>query len=432
MTRILFLTTTCILPFMSLPAMADCSPDSVGAGESVVCTGSDIDGFEDGSDLIDITVESGAEITTGGKGIDADGDEVTVIVDGVIASGDEGVNGGGDDMAVVVGITGSIHGDVRGIDARDGDRLTVINDGTITAGEKAIRNDDSEGAYIYNSLTGVIAGGTEGIEGGDAAVIINEGVVTGVDDAVQVEDFALIENFGRIENVGTDPSDPQDAIDIDSGTVINHAGGVIRSTLDAAIDFDAEAQDVGIIENHGVISGTIGVLTDPANTFAQLVYNEAGGVIEGTSGAALDLGQGEDFLSLVAGSELRGAALMGDGDDKVVFGSGFFSDPGSLLSDGALFDGGEGYDLVGLTGVGLDDILGARLAGGDLTLRLAAHLGTGTLLFRNWEGVELAEATWAVADLAANFAAPVPLPGGLVLLGGGLAGFGLIRRRARA
>ncbi len=211
----LLATTAALALLTAMPASADCTR----SGTDVTCTGTDADGFRERRDAVDVTVGVGASVTN------ATGDALRLQAGGSIAIGAGGrvatTGPDGDDAIQVEGVT------------------VITNDGTIDGFDEGINADG------VLTLTNGVAG-----------------VIRANDDAVKGEDVRIV-NFGLIENVGTDATDPQDAIDLDYGSVVNEASGVIRSTLDAAIDFDeTEVETASTIVNRGLIEGISAVLTD--------------------------------------------------------------------------------------------------------------------------------------------------------------------------
>lgn len=468
-------------------AHADCDDLSPGGGDTVTCTATDIfDGpdaietreLDDGSSNVTVNVLSGAVIDTTASGEDAiklkdidntvnnagtinGGDEaivggngLTVDNDGVITAVDQGIVGENEDDSAADNVrvlnSGSIVTQDRAINMDDGTGLFVRNDagaliqagdegiqggegltlenaGTLTAVEKAV-DANGDNVSITNEATGVIRStANEGIETEDNATIVNRGLIQGFDDAIQVGEGALIENFGTIENTQTfadidaDPGlEAQDAIDIDSGTIIN--SGTIRSTTNAAIDYDPGAA-TSTITNSGLISGTIAVNTDDADTAGQEIFNA--GTLTGTQGKALHLGQGADKLVNIQGSSIIGGADFGAAADAMVFEADFFDLAVGSFAGGALFDGGEGEDTVSFLGLSSLDITGVSLAGGEVLLSVMGGGGEAVLRLLSWESFEFTDGTLDVDGLVAA----VPLPGGLLLLGSALAGIGFAARR---
>ncbi|WP_211097097.1 VPLPA-CTERM sorting domain-containing protein [Aliishimia ponticola] len=362
---------------------------------------------EDGDPASDLEIYNGgrlngtATIVAGGDAIKG-GDGLYLENYGVIAAGDDLIQG--------ESATGP---------AND---VSVLNFGEMTAVDKGITVGD--GLVLDNAFGAVIQSlENEAVEAGDNAVIYNAGGIFGFDDAIQVGEGAFIENYGTIENTQTAADiaadltlEAQDAIDIDSGYIYNE--GTILSVTNAAIDYDPGASE-SVIENFGIISGTIGVNTDDADTASQFVSNA--GLIEGTEGTALFLGQGDDALLNVTGSEIAGGADFGAGADLMVFDASFFDMTTGLFADGSLFAGGEGEDTLIFEGVASIETLLTDLGGDVFKLSIFGALGQTDLTLTSWENIVFADAL-----------APVPLPAGAVLFGTALAGLGLAGRRRRA
>lgn len=308
-------------------------------------------------------------------------------------------------------------------------QVTVETGAEVTGGAtaRALRLDD-DGTITIQSGAIVRSDANEGIEADNDTTVVNFGVIEGFDDALQVNDGALIDNYGRIENIGTNVDDPQDAVDIDSGVINNYAGAVIRSTLDAAIDVDGGERGDVTINNAGLISGTIGVLQDPENLSAQIITNE--GTLTGTSGVAFDLGFGQDRYVHKAGAELNGSGIFGSDDDVMAIHA--LDIAGPFGGRGALMDGGEDFDLFDLSAFSVTMLTFASYGGTVLTMGLNGGGGEVLFTLTNWESILFSDFSGSQSDVAARFTdpAPVPLPAGGLLLAFALAGLTGLRRRA--
>lgn len=487
-TTALTLSIAVPLSVMASAAAADCvSDDPHKDGATVICSGTDTDGYNQfnlgdlGLDEITLTVQGSAvvnddtipltfpEFPADDDEEDAARDAAAVIylkdenditIDGMVSSAKRFATAVYVDDESTITVNGSIVTTGREARGIDGDKdITVIINGSITTqGEDADAVNVNEGDAGLTSITinaggsittmmpgsdaidikentiitnhGTIIAAKEGVNAeGDNHTLINTGTIQAIDDAVQLGEGVMVTNSGLIENIGTDLGDPQDALDIDSGMVLNTASGVIKSTLDAAIDFDGSAND-SEVENHGLITGTVAIMVEKfevgnVNTAAQVVKNH--GTIIGTTGLALDLGEGADVYEHHVGAMLTGGADFGQGDDAMTI---FGLETGLFGGTGALFDGGADEDVLSFDSYAFADLTGLAFDGSIFDLSFGGAGGLFQISVTGWENFSFTDGSYDVAYMAAA-ATPsaVPVPAGLVLLASALGGFGVLRRR---
>ncbi len=419
------LLSAALVPFTAGASLAACveSPTNI-----YVCSGS-ASGFTDNDPGVQVTVNSGATVSRStGDGLRLRGLGSEVVNNGTIEGvGDnDGIDGG---TGLTVTNNGTIKGGARGIDTDQLSNVTITNTGTITAVNKAIRNQNGANGKLTNSGT-IFSATNEGYESGDNAVILNSGTIEAQDDAVQIGQNGKITNSGTIRSFRNlaPGAEQQDAIDIDSGEIVNEATGLIEAEANAGIDFDGSAITSTII-NHGRIRGTTGVLVDKGgddplneNTAAQIIDNY--GTIEGYDGLALDLGAGNDVLNLYAGGELIGGADFGKDDDAL----NIYGNLLGQVAGGAALDGNLGFDTVNFADLTLDNVLRAVFKDDIFSLRLDTGSTKYALNLRNWESYRFGDDSFDRDQILA--VAPVPLPATGILLLASLGGIVLLRRRA--
>jgi hypothetical protein len=449
------------------PALADCEP----VGTTVTCAADDTDGFKSDESGLTITIDSGVTVTGPGKVIDVT-NAITFTNNGTAtgAGGDvveadngfTGTNNGtisatsptGSNKAVQFGSDGSftnaagatVTSNEEAVDA--GDRATITNEGTITSFDRSI--DAGADAVILNTGT-IISTNDEGIETNNGANITNHGDISANDDVLNPAELAIILNTGTMTSLAGD------VIDVDSGTITNEGTMLTRSDAEAAIDFDASLYDATITNEAGaVIEGGTGIMVelgggeDPANLRGQHVTNA--GRITGRAGTALNLGAGEDSLTLLDGGVIEGVADFGADADRFVMDGTMGTIVGQALIPGApvafvatfgvpaapmpFFNGGAGQDTVVFDAlVTLADILGISAFddGTNAGLALDFRNGSGSasqLRFIDFERFEIAGGLYRIDN---GELTPVPLPASLPLMAAvmGVLGWGA-RRRARS
>ena len=329
----------------------------------------------------------------------------------------------GSRSGLVVNNWGSISGARHGITADNG--LTVTNQ---AGGEIIGRNGSGVGSDGTGTVTnyGTISGRYAGA--GQAYDHLNDGSSTvnnGDGDGVDIDGVATIVNHGRIEGLGAGGVDSggapngADGIAAGGGSIVNHAGAVIYGQskgilIDDGANGSAVASGRGTasapgaaasIVNAGQIIGEQKTAIGLVGDYADQLDNQAGGIIRGgaasvrvdellstTAAAAVQMGAGNDSLNnagLIEG--LNGLAVdMGTGDDQL-----------TLLSGGSfsgLVDGGDGNDRLLLDGAG----------GGSL--------GRTT----GFEQLDVRQGDWSLGS--DGFAGSVQVFGGASLLNGGTIG----------
>jgi outer membrane autotransporter protein len=386
--------------------------------------------FVSGSLLID---NSGIIRSTTGQGLDLDAlrsaGATTTIINraGGLIRGDasDGMKTGANATITNDGeiSTGDAHNadeKFDGIDIDSATGVTVTNYGTISGGRHGITTDLGATLTNYGQITGRNGSGFG--SDGDGTVI-NHGIITGAysglqpngdGDGVDIDKLAHIENYGTIQGVGAGGVDKNgfangsEGIALGGGYVLNAKDALI-SGANSAILVDDGSGGSGVaattLENFGVIQGLDGFGVKFVGEFADSVIN--GGTLSGSDGLALDLGGGNDSLTLRNGSRFIGVVDGGSGVDRVVMddaaggsfgasrhfewlevkqgawtltGSGDFSDGGAVRNGATLINQG------GIVGSLTVDAGGVYAGGGSVgnllvngTLRTNTRLGTATI-----------------------------------------------------
>ena len=387
--------------------------------------------FVSGSLLID---NSGTIRSTTGQGLDldalrSDGVKTTIINRaGGLIRGDasDGMKTGANATISNYGeiSTGDSHNADQKFDGIDIDTATgvsVTNYGVISGGRHGITTDLGATLVNYGQITGRNGSGFG--SDGDGTVI-NHGTITGAysglqangdGDGVDIDKIAHIENYGTIQGVGAGGVDKggfangSEGIALGGGYILNARDALI-SGANSAILVDDGSGGSGLaattLVNFGTIQGLDGFGVKFVGEFADNVIN--GGTISGSNGLALDLGGGNDSLTLRNGSRFVGVVDGGSGYDRVVMddaaggsfgatrnfewlevkqgawtltGSGDFSDGGAVRNGATLINQG------GIAGNLTVDVGGVYAGGGSVgnlnvngTLRTDTRLGTVTVV----------------------------------------------------
>ncbi|NUT74067.1 autotransporter domain-containing protein [Pseudomonas sp. C1C7] len=387
--------------------------------------------FASGSLLID---NSGTIRSTTGQGLDLDAlrsaGATTTIINraGGLIRGDasDGMKTGANATITNRGeiSTGDSHNadeKFDGIDIDSAIGVTVTNYGTIYGGRHGITTDLGATLTNYGQITGRNGSGFG--SDGDGTVI-NHGTITGAysglqangdGDGVDIDNLAHIENYGTIQGVGAGGVDKNgfangsEGIALGGGYVLNAKGALI-SGANSAILVDDGSGGAGVaattLDNFGTIQGLDGFGVKFVGEFADRVIN--GGTISGSDGLALDLGGGNDNLTLRNGSRFIGTVDGGSGYDRVVMddaaggsfgssrnfewlevqqgawtltGSGDFSDGGAVRNGATLINQG---DIAGSLTVDAGGVYAGGGSVGNLnvngTLRTNTGLGTATIV----------------------------------------------------
>ena len=277
-------------------------------------------------------------------------------------------------LAVTVNNWGSIVGPRHGLTSDAGVTLTNYASGQIIGHNGSGVGSDGVGTVINH---GLISGRYAGA--GNAFDHFGDGTTSnnGDGDGVDIDGIASISNYGRIEGLDAGGVDSggypngADGIAAGGGTITNHAGASIFGQskgilIDDGANGSAVASGRGTattvggaasISNAGSIIGANSTAIGLVGDFADSISNLSGGVIRGglnsmrvdqlgssSAAAAVQMGAGNDSLSnqgLIEG--LNGLAVdLGTGDDQLTVLSG-----GRFIG---LVDGGSGHDSLYLEG----------------------------------------------------------------------------------
>ena len=361
---------------------------------------------------------------SGSDGVDAQnntGVQITNDSGGLIEGGRHGITGGAVDntVAFTTSVTNNLNAIIRG-DNGSGINLdgfnakqtaSIFNVGTIIGNGVTGDGDgiDVDGVITLtntgtikslNSFSSTTPAQSEGVTVGGGS-IINSGLIEG--------DVAAgnLNAVGRgITLAGVDTSGTAEPIYANS-VITNQSNGIIRGQSDSAIAVDGGASGFTVTINNnagGLIQGG-GTAAAIRTGFDNDTINNAGTIDGSISGKAIDMGAGNNVLSITGGS----ASILG----SINGGTGGINtmtiDPGP--GNGFAYSGSiSNFDSVEVrsghvTLSGVSSYGGATvLSGGTLTLDGANRLSTASTLNLNGGALSLAHAGGADGQTFASLA----------------------------
>jgi subtilase-type serine protease len=213
--------------------------------------------------------------------------------------------------------TGFIEGARHGITGKK--PVTVYNEGTIGGRNGSGINIDTGGVIVTNK--GLIYGDYKGYDDGDG-------------DGIDVDLDLTLENWGRIEGRdaggfkdNSSSGEPRiaDGVALGGGTITNHAGGEIYGKgygIRADGQNDGSAFYVTKIYNEGLIEAGDYDAIQLNGDFDDVLENR-GTIKAGKYGVAVDMGDGNDQVTLFTGSKIEGLLDGGLGNNTLTLdGSG--------------------------------------------------------------------------------------------------------------
>jgi subtilase-type serine protease len=247
------------------------------------------------------------------------------------ARGSDTIRLGKDNTAATVNNWGEIissgtgGGSNDGIDLQDKQRDVVINNyatGLIQANQHGIHGKISTTIVNDGRIVGELGSGINIDLLSKTVSVTNRGTVTGGaiaggdGDGIDIDGKLLLENYGRVEGLNGFTAE---GLAIGGGTINNYAGGEIYGEGRGILADDSDegaAPYTTTIYNEGLIEAGVfdGIKLIGEN--ADSIVNK-GTIRGGSSGLAIDMGGGDDTLTLYAGYEIDGIADGGTGVDEI-------------------------------------------------------------------------------------------------------------------
>lgn len=237
--------------------------------------------------------------------------------------------------------------------------VSISNLGLISGGRNGVSGDQ---IASLNNYRGTIQGrnGAGVVSTGDATLYNNYGTITGgehgglinVDgDGVRIGGVADIDNWGTIQGTGSTGvdkngrSNTSEGISIGGGMVFNSATqGVISGADNGLLVSDGlggSALAATTLRTYGDIYGRHGFGARLIGDFDDQVFN--GGLISGANGVALDMGGGNDTLTLNYGAHFEGMVEGGTGHNTMImdghqrYSYSWYGNPDGILSESRNF-----------------------------------------------------------------------------------------------
>ena len=300
------------------------------------------------------------------------------------------INNSGIILAVPVSGSGS-----DGIQA-DSTGVQVTNSGAISGRHGITGGTNSFLISVTNNVGGTINGvsgsaiNIDGTNATSAATVTNYGTLTGTSttsdsDGIDVDGTLTLNNYGIIRSLdAAGAGNNSEGLAIGGGTVVNYAGAEISGQI---VTGAATGVGRGItvndsnggpafsatsIDNSGLIRGYSGSAINLNSSFANMIANQAGGVIRGGgSEAVVQIGSGNDTL-------INSGTIQADGSGKAI-------------------DLGTGNNLLKIIG-GLASITGDVSGGTGSTSSLVIDAGVGNTFgysgaFSNFNSAEIKSGT---------------------------------------
>lgn len=297
--------------------------------------------------------------------------------------------------------------------------VRVKNTGLIVGARHGIGSEQNVVLDNSGTVSGSIG---SGVYSEGEAHLSNRGLITGGDydlkpddhsDGIRVKRLAEIYNFGGIQG-------GHEGISIGAGSVVNYGSpasnrsfALIRGAANGVVADDGNggsAVGATSLQNYGIIRGLNGSGVKFTGEFADEIIN--GGLITGSNGIALDMGGGDDTLTLKSTSRFEGVVDGGSGRNTLIMGGigNGYSDPyfqngNSRLGESRNFaalqvqEGGWTLTGSGDFSEGAHVFAGAHLTNqggivGDVTVdQYGSYGGGGTVANLNING-NLATNTW--------------------------------------
>ncbi len=220
---------------------------------------------------------------------------------------------------------GTVTSHTTGID-NSGDIGTLTNSGTIYGGYAGIYNDADGTIGSLDNMFSIAGSSAGAVNDGTIGQLTNSGTITGAGSGLDSQG-----SIGTLINTGLLYGGTGAGLDFASGQATNAAGGVMEG---GAAGIIIGGQD----ETPNVSRAITNVIINPSGT--ALVFNNAGGLIEGAEGAvfqgagstlinagtiistiggnAVDFGtEGPNYLTITTGSDIIGTIYGGDTDGQI-------------------------------------------------------------------------------------------------------------------
>ena len=344
-------------------ARAQCVPDPAASGQTVTCSGTDIEGFAAGGGITNLTVNvlAGATVNDNGTAAISVNDANVVTNNGTVSAGSglTGINVGNSNI-VTNNRTVTVLDNGLGIAALN--LNTIVNAGSITTGDGGAAISVHDNNVVTNSGALSVGASGTGIFAGLNNTITNTatGTINGLAGAIGIYAFggAAITNAGTI-SVGNSSG-------FSGGILAINANNTVTNAATGSITVGQNAAGIFMQGNFETVSNLGTIAAGSSGVGLAVIGNDAtvtnrGSIATGSGGSAGISVQGDRANVDQSGTinlGVGGAGILYTGFSSTIVNRGQITGTGFAEGIVVLGDGNTvtnaGTIVVGASGIGID------------------------------------------------------------------------------